>query len=228
MRAELAAPGPLARFRRQLIRAGLLCGLVAPILWAVVIVVAGALRPGFEHLGQYISELGERGADNAALMRYGGFVATGLLHLGYAAALGATLGRSSRRRALALLVAVLVAMNGLGRIGAGVFSCEPGCEGAESATQRLHHGAASLAFLSIAAAALLGGRLFRGERALQGLAGYSVLSGAAGLLFLALMSAGGALDAYVGLFERLASGVLSLWVLVTALSLWRHNPGRAQ
>ena len=58
-------------------RAGLLCGLVAPLLWAAVIVIAGELRPGFDHVGQYISELGERGSTTETFMRYGGFVATG-------------------------------------------------------------------------------------------------------------------------------------------------------
>ena len=69
-----------------MIRAGLLCGVLAPVLWAAVIIIAGELRPGFDHVGQYISELGERGSSNGFFMRYGGFVATGLLHLGYAAA----------------------------------------------------------------------------------------------------------------------------------------------
>jgi len=34
------------------VRDGLLCGVVAPLLWPVVIVIAGELRPGFDHVGQ--------------------------------------------------------------------------------------------------------------------------------------------------------------------------------
>ena len=60
-------------------RAGLLCGVLAPLLWAAAIIAAGEMRPGFDHVAQYISELGERGSPNADLMRYGGFVATGML-----------------------------------------------------------------------------------------------------------------------------------------------------
>jgi hypothetical protein len=63
---------------------------------------------------------------------------------------------------------------------------------------------------------LLGGLLFRHVRGLRGLVPYSLATGIAGLLFLGLMSAGDV--ARVGLHERLASGILSLWVLVTA---WR-------
>jgi hypothetical protein len=57
---------------------------------------------------------------------------------------------------------------------------------------------------------------------------YSLATGVAGLLFLGLMSAGDV--SRVGLYERLASGVLSLWVLVTALHQYatpmvRHDIG---
>lgn len=169
---------------RSLIRAGLFCGVLAPLLWAATIIVVGELRPGFDHVGQYISELGERGSPHAGLMRYGGFVASGLLHIAYAAAFYATLVRLTGRQCLSLLVAALIALNGLGRIGAGLFACAPGCAAPDVFEQRLHSLSAT---------------------------------GIAGLLFLGLMSAGEV--GRVGLHERLASGVLSLWILLTALRL---------
>lgn len=202
-----------------MIRIGLLCGVLAPVLWAAVIIIAGELRPGFDHVGQYISELGERGSSTAIFMRYGGFVATGLLHIGYAAAFYATLARLTGRPRLTLLVAVLIALNGLGRIGAGIFACEPGCAAPEVLDQRLHGLSATIAFLAIAAAALLGAILFRRDQRLWPLSVYSFVTGVAGLQFLVLMSASEATHLYTGLYERLASGVLTLWVLVTALRL---------
>ena len=202
-----------------MIRAGLWCGVAAPILWATVIIVAGELRPGFDHVGQYISELGERGSSHSAFMRLAGFAATGLMHICYAVAFYAAVRRMSGRTRLALLVAVLVALDGAGRIGAGLFSCEPGCRGPDTAAQHLHHLSATVAFLSIASAACLGGILFRSSQRLRCLALYSLISGLAGLAFLGLMQTGGAFHAYVGLFERLASGVFTLWVSITALRL---------
>lgn len=202
---------------RSLIRAGLFCGVLAPLLWAATIIVVGELRPGFDHVGQYISELGERGSPHAGFMRYGGFVASGLLHIAYAAAFYATLVRLTGRQRLSLLVAALIVLNGLGRIGAGLFACAPGCAAPDVFEQRLHSLSATVAFLAIAAAALLGGLLFRHARDLRGLAPYSLATGIAGLLFLGLMSAGEV--GRVGLHERLASGVLSLWILLTALRL---------
>ncbi|WP_346287421.1 DUF998 domain-containing protein [Zoogloea sp.] len=208
-----------ARAARQWRGAGLLCGLVAPVLWAAVIILAGDLRPGFDHVSQYISELGERGSPTGMLMRFGGFVASGLLIVGYAAAFYATMARLGDRPRLTLPVAVLIAVDGLGRIGAGVFSCEPGCAAPEVLSQRLHSLSATCAFLALAAAALLGTLLFRRDTRLRPLGAYSLASGCAGLIFLVLMSASEATHAYTGLYERLASGVLTLWVFVTAWSL---------
>lgn len=202
------------------IRAGLLCGLVAPVIWAAAIVAAGEARPGFDHVLQYISELGERGSRTEYFMRYGGFVATGLMHVAYAAAFGAALNRLGARRGPTLAVALLIGINGLGRIGAGIFACEPGCLAPAVLTQRLHSLSATVAFLSIAAACCLGARLFWADRRLRPLAAYSLLSGLAGLVFLYVLSSGGS-PAYAGLYERLASATLSLWIFVGAWRLLR-------
>lgn len=202
-----------------IVRCGLLCGVVAPLLWLAVIVIAGELRPDFDHVGQYISELGERGSATEIFMRYGGFIATGLLHVAYAAAFYATVSRISGQPRLTLLVAGLIALNGIGRIGAGLFACEPGCAAPDVFTQRLHGLSATLAFLSIAAAAILGAIIFRGDKRLRPLSAYSLGTGFAGLIFLWLMSSSQTAHIFTGLYERLASGVLTLWVLVTALWL---------
>lgn len=199
--------------------AGLLCGLVAPVLWAAAIILAGELRPGFDHVSQYISELGERGSATGMFMRVGGFIASGVLIVGYAAAFHATLARLGGSPRLLLPVAVLIAVNGMGRIGAGIFPCEPGCAAPEVLSQRLHSLSATCAFLALAAAALLGSFLFRRDTGLRPLGAYSLASGCAGLVFLVLMSASEVTHAYTGLYERLASGVLTLWVFVTAWSL---------
>jgi hypothetical protein len=102
---------------------GLYCGIISPILWLALIATAGALRPDFSHVTQYISELAERGSATEALMRYGAFGLTGLLYLCFAGALLATFRNGWLSRAAALLIA----LDGVGRMGAGAFPCDPGC-----------------------------------------------------------------------------------------------------
>jgi len=201
------------------LRAGILCGVLAPLLWASVIVLGGSLRPGFSQFTQYISELGERGSSTELLMRYGAFVATGLMHLAFAAAL-ATIFRSSR---LGVAAAVLVGLNGLARIGAGYFPCDAGCTETGSLGQRMHSLSAAVGFLSLAISTILWSVVLRRTPNLRNLSAYSVASGVLGFAFLLLMVGSAETGTARGLFERLSSGVLSLWILVFALRLQRRG-----
>ena len=199
-------------------RAGILCGVLAPLLWASAIVYCGTLRPGYSHFAQYISELGERGSSTELFMRYGAFVPSGLMHLAFAGALAAAF-RNSR---LGILAALLLGLNGLARIGAGFFPCEVGCEETSSIGQRLHSLSAAVGFLALVVSTVLWGVVLKRTRDLQTLTAYSVASGALGLAFLLLMVWSAEHGTARGSFERLSSGILSLWILVFALRLARR------
>jgi hypothetical membrane protein len=201
-----------------LLKLGILCGVLAPLLWASAIVFCGTLRPGFNHFAQYISELGERGSSTEFLMRYGAFVPTGVMHLAFAGTL-ATRFSSSR---LGVLAAILLGLNGLARIGAGFFACEVGCEETGSFGQRMHSLSAGVGFLALVVSTVLWSAVFTRSSKLKNLAAYSAVSGVLGLAFLLLMLWSAEQGAAKGLFERLSSGVLSLWILVFALRLQRR------
>lgn len=201
------------------LRAGILCGVLAPLLWAAAIAYCGTLRPGFSHLTQYISELGERGSSTEFLMRYLAFVPTGLMHLAFAGAL-AVIFRSSR---LGVAAAVLLGLNGLARIAAGFFPCDAGCGETGSLGQRMHSLSAGVGFLALAVSTVLWGVVLRRAPNLRNLSAYSVASGVLGLAFLLLMVGSAEPGTARGLFERLSSGALSLWILVFALRLQRRD-----
>ena len=48
---------------------GIACGILSPLLWLSLIGIAGAMRPEFNHITHYISELGERGSSTEFMMR---------------------------------------------------------------------------------------------------------------------------------------------------------------
>ena len=200
------------------LKTGLLCGAAAPLLWASLIVACGALRPGFSHYAQYISELGERGSSTELLMRYGAFAATGLMHLAFAGALATTF----KGNRLGIIAAMLLGLNGLARIGAGFFPCDIGCEETGSLGQRMHGLSAGVGFLALVVSIVLWSVVLKRIRDLHGLAAYSAASGLLGLAFLLLMLWSAEPGTARGLFERLSSGVLSLWILVFALRLRRR------
>jgi hypothetical membrane protein len=201
-----------------LYKAGNLCGVLAPLLWASAIIFCGSLRPEYSHFTQYISELGERGSSTEFIMRYAGFLPTGLMHMAFAAFLYVAF-RGGR---LAVIAATLLAINGLARIGAGLFPCEPGCVGPKLLlSQQLHSLSAGIGFFALIGASVMWGIFLRRYRSLRGLSLYSVGCGTVGMVFLLLMVWSAELRAGTGLYERLSSGVLSLWVLVFAARLWR-------
>jgi len=202
----------------KLLKAGILCGVLSPVLWAASIVTGGMMRPEFSHVTQYISELGERGSPTELAMRYGGFVPTGLMYMVFAACL-IVMFRESRP---GMIAAALVGMNGLARIGAGVFPCDVGCGGlAVSQSQRMHSLFASIGFMAIIVAAILWSVVLRRQPRLRALAALSAGSGVLGLVFLMLMLGNAEPGTARGFFERLSSGTLSFWVFVFAVRLWR-------
>jgi hypothetical membrane protein len=190
---------------------GLYCGVISPILWLGLIGVAGALRPDFSHLTHYISELGERGSSTEALMRYGAFELTGFLYVCFAGALLVTLRDGWFLRSAALLIA----LDGVGRIGAGVFPCDAGCVQV-TAGPNLHKLFATIGFCSGVLAAFLWAVLSRRIPSLRPLSSFSVVSGAVALVSLLVMSWAADPTFPRGLFEHLASAVLSIWVFVLA------------
>ena len=106
-----------------LCKIGNVCGLLAPVLWASAIIFGASLRPEYSHFSQYISELGERGSSTEMIMRYAAFVPTGLMHIAFSAFLFFAF----KDNPVAKFAAMLIAVNGIARIGAGMFPCEVGC-----------------------------------------------------------------------------------------------------
>jgi hypothetical membrane protein len=190
---------------------GLYCGIISPLLWLALIATAGALRPDFSHVTHYISELGERGSATEALMRYGAFGFTGLLYLCFAGALLVTFRQGWLWRGAALLIA----FDGVGRMGAGMFPCDPGCAQV-SLGPDLHKLFATIGFCSGTLAAFVWGSLLRACPPLRSLSSFSVASATVALVSLLLMSWAGDLALPPGLFEHLATVILSVWLLVFA------------
>jgi hypothetical membrane protein len=196
----------------QLRRLGLYCGIAAPLLWLAILLVAGAMRSDFSHVTHFISELGERGSTTESFVRYGGFVFTGMLYVCFAAAAAV-----AWRGAGWLLPALLIALEGVGRMGAGVFPCEPGC--APVSGLNLHKLFATVGFVSGTLAALVWGVLFGRTAAYAMLARFSLASGGVAAASLLILTTTATPLAPKGLFEHLATAALSIWLLGVAARL---------
>lgn len=89
-----------------------LAGLAAPVLFTSVTILCAALRPGYDHATQFISELGATGTPRGALMNLAGFIPSGLLF----AVFGVSLARVLPRAAAFAGVSVLMTLFGMGTV----------------------------------------------------------------------------------------------------------------
>jgi Protein of unknown function (DUF998) len=112
-----------------------LAGISAAALALGVALVGGGLRPGYSHVSQFISELGESGAVGGSWVSLLGFAPIGILVLAFLALAAPEL-PASRRRTPAL---VCLGANGAAYLVASLARCEPGCPSSGSLSQSLHN-----------------------------------------------------------------------------------------
>jgi hypothetical membrane protein len=130
----------------------IICGVASLAILLVASVGGGLIYPGYNHLTQYISELGASGATTGPAVSLA-FIASGvLLALFWLSAI-----TQFPRKPLTVVGFCLSALNGLGLMFGGVFPCDFECSltGA-SASAVLHDVLGGLGYLcGIAGAALI-------------------------------------------------------------------------
>lgn len=178
----------------------------------VAIVWGGAVYPGYDHLQQYISELGATGAVTGAAVSWWGFVPSGLL-IGAGCGIGAWL---SRRCGLAIAVWLMLGWYGLTLAAAGVYPCEFECARTEASSNALMHdlygGTGYLAgILGLVLAVFVARRQGRGGLAV--LAGLCAVVAVVGFVGVIAETRPG------GLIQRALEGAMALFILAFGWTL---------
>jgi len=199
-----------------------LCGMTAPVLMLVLWTVASLMRPGYDQLSQYGSELGT--GPNATIMN-ANFVVTGLLIIVFATGLFANIPGVRWTRMGSILLGVFGAGEGAG----GFFPCDPGCPiTAQSVSQLTHNVDAVIDFVAIALAPFLFSLGLNSDDRWKGYRSYSLVTGLIAIgLFLVFSAASLGYLGFVGLFQRLFLAATFLWIEVVAIRLLRisgHHP----
>ena len=190
-------------------------GLAGPVLFVSLILLCGALRPGYSHVTQFISELGERGGSHAALMNFLGFIPTGIL----LAVFGVSLAYLFPRTSLSLAAAILLVVYGLGITGAGLYSCDPGCPSRDLSFEATMHRVVSIsAFI----AGILGIRSLGAWRSWWR---YSAVSSVMALVFLVVVGVTEQSRVFTGVWQRLSMVTMDLWCAVVGLRVFRSGAG---
>ncbi len=202
-----------------------LCGIEAPVLFTLMVVVEGAIVPGYSQLSQPISDLGASSIYGSfAYLQNLNFWAFGVLVLTFAVGLGIALpGSGAASNTLALF--------GILAFTAGLFQDQP-----NPYPGSVHAVVSIAAFVLVIASQFLLWRRLRHsaaeERAVWGRHGtYSLVSGVVSVVFLLVFILGLPQPSpYYGVGQRLFIAVPWVWIGVTAYLLYRSesNPNRVR
>ena len=195
-------------------------GIAGPLLLTLMVIAVAALRLGYSHYTQFISELGETGADLAWLVNYFGFMIPALLILVFSYALLIHFPRSP----LSIAGSILVMLYAVSVFMASIFSCDVGCTPATpTLAQNLHNAAAIFAFPSLILAPFIWGVYFIRVDKWRRFAYYSMATAAVSLLSLIAMVVSIDTRTGTGLTQRILLGSFFLWLALLATRLWRET-----
>ena len=187
-----------------------LCGMLAPIVFALALTVFSLMTPGYSNLEKAVSELGVIGASYALAWNAIGFFLVGALWTIYAWGLRLDMHPASG----STIVPLLVAISGLGFAGLGFFPAEAGFE--PSLRTTLHFVLVSVYFLAFLLVAFIFPAKMKGNDYWKKWALFSVVMGV-----LAVASFFIPKTVPLGLSQRIGMGANFLWLFVTSLALFR-------
>lgn len=191
-----------------------ICGIIAPILYTTSVIVLGFLWLGYNHVTQFISELGGVGTPNAIVMNTLGFGLTGLLEIAFAFGLhrGINEGRGSK------IGPALVAIDGSATVAVGFFPWDT--TDLASFTSRMHNIVGLVSLIAITLAPLVIAQRLRNDHHWKGYRVYCLATGLVtavlGATFLFI-----AVEGYMGAMQRISAAPSLIWIEIMAIKLLR-------
>jgi hypothetical protein len=211
-------------------KALILCGVLAPVVYVVTVILGGILRPGYSHVAQAVSDLVASGAPNKALLDLL-FAVYNLLTIAFGAGLFQNVRseHQDRGKVAGALGALFLAAEGIFGFVTLFFPEDPGgLSGTISSTGTLHIVFAGLSSLTSMLTILFMGFWFRNIPRLRGYGLYSIISVIAVFLSGGLAAVSVASHSPVGgLIERVTIGGFIQWLFVIALMMYRSETASA-
>jgi hypothetical membrane protein len=187
------------------------CGIIAPILYVMLIIVEGLLRPGYSQVSQAMSELGQNGTPNATLQD-ANFVIDGILLIALAVGLhkGINQGAGSR------IGPALMAVFGSANILVGTLFPLP---------SPFHMPVGVIGFVAMIIAIFAFSRRARRDNQWHGYGSYSLATGvlSVAIFVFIILTGQGILAAWFGLLQRIFAAPLLLWIGVMSMRLQVSN-----
>ncbi|MBI2852921.1 MAG: DUF998 domain-containing protein [Chloroflexi bacterium] len=197
-----------------------LCGIIAPILFTILVVIAGLFYQGYNHATYAISELGGVTA-RYPLIQNANFFILGILVMAFSVGLHRGIGGQGSK-----LGTVLFAIFGLITAFAQPFlPLDPGGEFV-TLTGTLHNVTGLGSFLFAVVGIFVTSRRLRHDPGWQSYRKFSIVSSMVALVSLVAwigIAKGAEIGAVNGVLQRVFVGVILLWIEVMALHLLKRS-----
>lgn len=194
-----------------------LCGIAAPVVFALFVIIAGAYYPGYSHVTQAISELGGVEAQNPLIQNVNFFI-SGVLIVAFAFGLYRNFNGAVR----SALGAALVGALGLVALAHAFLHCDAGCEFV-STVGSMHNLTGLVGFLSVTTGVFLFSKIFALDPNWQSYRGYSIMTAVVGLTSLVLwiaLARVARIQILNGSLQRVFASTIFLWVGVISARLF--------
>lgn len=200
--------------------------MIGPILFVAIFLIEGWLRPGYDPIHMFVSELalGARG-----WIQIANFLVYGMLFLIFARGVAAAFAT----RPASGVGSSLLTLNAIRTIGVGLFVTDPAATPFQTMSWHgtLHLLLAAIAFVLWPLTCFVFYRRFRVDPAWRPLAGWTLFTALSTALLSLLLIVGSApvasapnlLNAGAGLIQRTSIITFAAWQFAVAWRLWRHH-----
>ena len=192
-----------------------LCGILGPIFYTIIVIILGFLWPGYNHVSQFMSELGATGAPNAIIMNIFGFILLGILMIAFSFGLY----RNVSKGKVTTISSALIVVSGISLVAVAFFPCNLGCVNI-SFTGKMHGVFATIPGVAMALAPLIIAQQFKDDSRWENYWLYTLVTGIVtailGLAFLFIV-----IEGWMGAFQRISMGIPLLWMEVISIRLIR-------
>lgn len=199
-------------------------GIVGVCLFVLTTIVSGYCYPNYQHGSQFISELYAVDAPNANLIRYGGYLPSGLLFLLFSI-FGMREKPQSKTKTLGFLGVGFG--YGFGTVICSIFNCDAGCNSEfidPSLSQIIHNLMGLMTYLIVPFSTFIITLDFRKNQQSHPFVKYGILLSVLGFIFVILLNLN--LDSpYKGFIQRIIEGAILTWIVLYAVY---NSPNKKQ
>ena len=193
-----------------------ICGIIAPILFAFKVLIIGFYHPNYNHITQYMSELGAINAPYA-IINNTGLAIGGILITLFSYSLLQEL--NEKKTIFTILGFSLVFISGLSFFLIGFFPCDPDCINF-STIGIIHSYLSNTAQLPLIIAPLFLIYNFKENKKWSSVFVFSILTFLLGIVFF-LIYKSYLLEGYTGLLQRISFGIPLLWVEIMGIKTYK-------